>query len=391
MNRVVPAGQEVEAALEMARLCARRAPLSLWFAKSAVNVGLTMPLEAALAFEIGLTAQLFTTEDRAEGLRAFQEKRDAEFRAGDRGAMSMDLDGHAAIVTGGGQGIGRGIALALAAEGADVAVFDVNRTSARRWRPSDPRAGPPRARPRGGRHRSRARRSAATAEVASTLGRLDVLVNNAGWTPNEPFAESAPETWQRIVAVNYMGVLNCTRAALAAMMPRGRGRIVSIASDAARVGTPREAVYAGAKAAVIGFSKSLAAEVARHAITVNVVSPATVDTPLLRGMLTPEQIERREKANPMGRPRPTGGRRGRRRLLRLSRRRLRHRPDPQRQRRLRPRRIAGETGQPPMHGAWGCPGAAHGGSDSARSCGPHRCFWPPSRPAAGRPSPLSSG
>jgi enoyl-CoA hydratase/carnithine racemase len=80
VNRVVPAGQEVEVALEMARLWARRAPLSLWFAKHAVNVGLTMPLEAALAFEIGLTAQLFTTEDRAEGLRAFQEKREAEFR-----------------------------------------------------------------------------------------------------------------------------------------------------------------------------------------------------------------------------------------------------------------------------------------------------------------------
>jgi enoyl-CoA hydratase/carnithine racemase len=79
VNRVVPAGREVEAALEMARVWVRRAPLSLWFAKSAVNVGLAMPLEAALAFEIGLTTQLFTTEDRAEGLRAFLEKRDAEF------------------------------------------------------------------------------------------------------------------------------------------------------------------------------------------------------------------------------------------------------------------------------------------------------------------------
>ena len=80
VNRVVAAGQEVETALEMARLWARRAPLSLWFAKSAVNVGLTMPLEAALAYEMGLTAQLFTTEDRAEGLRAFRERREAEFR-----------------------------------------------------------------------------------------------------------------------------------------------------------------------------------------------------------------------------------------------------------------------------------------------------------------------
>ena len=80
VNRVVPAGQEVDTALAMARLWARRAPLSLWFAKSAVNVGLTMPLEAALAFEMGLTAQLFTTEDRAEGLRAFQAKREAQFQ-----------------------------------------------------------------------------------------------------------------------------------------------------------------------------------------------------------------------------------------------------------------------------------------------------------------------
>ena len=128
-----------------------------------------------------------------------------------------------------------------------------------------------------------------------------MLVNNAGWTPNEPFATSAPETLERVIAVNFMGVLNCARAALGPMIAGRAGRIVSIASDAARVGTPREAVYAGAKAAIIGFSKSLAAEVARHAITVNVVSPATVDTPLLRGMLTPDQIERREKANPMGR------------------------------------------------------------------------------------------
>lgn len=80
VNRVVPVGQEVDAAIAMARVFARRAPLSLWFAKTAVNVGLTMPLEAALAFEIGLTAQLFTTADKAEGLRAFLDKREAEFR-----------------------------------------------------------------------------------------------------------------------------------------------------------------------------------------------------------------------------------------------------------------------------------------------------------------------
>ncbi len=211
-----------------------------------------------------------------------------------------DLDAQAAIVTGGGQGIGRGIALALAAAGADVAVFDLDAGMA------EEAAGAVR------KHGRRAlaievdvtdlaRVERATAGVVSAFGRLDVLVNNAGWTPNESFAASTPETWKKIVDVNYMGVLNCTHAALVTMVPRQGGRIISIASDAARIGTPREAVYAGAKAAVIGFSKSLAAEVARHGITVNVVSPASVDTPLLRGMLTAEQIERRQKANPMGR------------------------------------------------------------------------------------------
>jgi 2-hydroxycyclohexanecarboxyl-CoA dehydrogenase len=212
----------------------------------------------------------------------------------------VDLEGYAAIVTGGGQGIGRGIALALAAEGADVAVLDVNRAAAGEVA-AEVRAMGRRALALEVDVTDLARVEAATKEVVATLGRLDVLVNNVGWTPNEPFADSGPDTWTRIVAVNYLGTLNCTRAALAVMVPARRGRIVSIASDAARVGTPREAVYAGAKAAVMGFSKSLAAEVARHGITVNVVSPATVDTPLLRGMLTPEQIDRREKANPMGR------------------------------------------------------------------------------------------
>ncbi len=212
----------------------------------------------------------------------------------------LPLAGQSAIVTGGGQGIGRGIALALADDGADVAVFDVNPETAATVRVA--------IEARGRRGLIRAvdvtdvrAVEAATGEVAAAFGRLDVLVNNVGWTPNEPFIDSVPETWQRIVALNYLGTLNCTRAALRVMVPARRGRIISIASDAARVGTPREAVYAGTKAAVIGFSKALAAEVARHQITVNVVSPATVDTPLLRAMLTPEQIERRERANPMGR------------------------------------------------------------------------------------------
>ena len=212
----------------------------------------------------------------------------------------MDLAGLTAIVTGAARGIGRGIALALAAEGADVAIFDTDasaamevaaviRATGRRALALDVDVTEPR------------RVDSATAEIGTAWGRVDVLVNNVGWTPNEPFVDSKPETWRRIVDVNYVGALNCTHAVLPIMLEQRSGRIVSVASDAARVGTPREAVYAGAKAAIIGFSKSLAAEVARHGITVNVVSPATVDTPLLRFMLTAEQIERRRQANPMGR------------------------------------------------------------------------------------------
>lgn len=212
----------------------------------------------------------------------------------------MDLDGHAAIVTGGAQGIGRGIALALAAEGADVAIFDVDPNAATEVA-AVIRATGRRAMALEVDVTDTRRVDAATAEVGTAWGRVDVLVNNVGWTPNEPFVDSKPETWRRIVDVNYVGALNCTHAALPIMLEQRSGRIVSVASDAARVGTPREAVYAGAKAALIGFSKSLAAEVARHGVTVNVVSPATVDTPLLRFMLTAEQIERRRQANPMGR------------------------------------------------------------------------------------------
>jgi 2-hydroxycyclohexanecarboxyl-CoA dehydrogenase len=212
----------------------------------------------------------------------------------------MALAGQVAVVTGGAQGIGEGIARALAAEGADVAIFDTNLAAAQEVAAAIVKTG------RRGLAldvdvTDRARVEAATTAVVKAWGRLDVLVNNVGWTANERFADSAPDTWRKVIDVNFVGALNCTHAALRVMVPAKRGRIVGIASDAARIGTPREAVYAGAKAGLIGFSKSLAAEVAQHGITVNVVSPATVDTPLLRGMLSSDQIERRRAANPMGR------------------------------------------------------------------------------------------
>lgn len=210
------------------------------------------------------------------------------------------LDGQVAVVTGAAQGIGRAIAERLAAEGARVLIADLDGAKA-----EESAAGL-----NGGGDRAVgltldvAEPDAGTRLTQAALdrfGRLDILVNNAGWSRNQPFLEDTGDYWERVIAVNFRAVIACSRAALDPMIAQGGGRIISIASDAARVGTPREAVYAGSKAGIIGFSKSLAAEMARHQITVNVICPATTDTPLVRGMLSEEQISRRIRAIPLGR------------------------------------------------------------------------------------------
>ena len=146
---------------------------------------------------------------------------------------------------------------------------------------------------------------AAVRAIASALGPVDVLVNNAGWERLGLFVESDPALWDRLIAVNFRGVLNATRAVLPGMLERGRGRIVSISSDAGRVGSTGEAVYSGCKAAIIGFSKALAREVARKAVTVNVVCPGPADTQLLADVMTGERGQKilagMQRAIPLGR------------------------------------------------------------------------------------------
>lgn len=122
----------------------------------------------------------------------------------------------------------------------------------------------------------------AVTTVTQELGAIEVLVNNAGIDIIKPFLESTEEEWERIVAVNYLGTVRMTRAVLdGGMVAANWGRIVSIASDAGRVGSSGEVVYSGTKGGVIAFSKALAREVARYAITVNVVCPGPTETPLL--------------------------------------------------------------------------------------------------------------
>ena len=155
---------------------------------------------------------------------------------------------------------------------------------------------------------------AAVRAVEQALGPIDALVNNAGWERLALFAESDPALWERLIAVNFKGVLHATRAVVDGMMARRRGRIVSVSSDAARVGSTGEAVYAGCKAAIIGFSKALAREVARHAITVNVVCPGPTDTQLLADVMTGERgakilagMQRTIPLGRLGRPEDVAG------------------------------------------------------------------------------------
>jgi 2-hydroxycyclohexanecarboxyl-CoA dehydrogenase len=138
-------------------------------------------------------------------------------------------------------------------------------------------------------------------QVEATCGTCTALVSNVGWTPDKPFLDTTLEEQARIIDVNYAGSLHVTRAFLPHMKAASFGRIVYVSSDAARVGVAGEAVYAGAKAALIGFAKSLAVEVARNGITVNVVCPGSTDTPLLNDLFTPEQIAKRIKIHPMRR------------------------------------------------------------------------------------------
>jgi 2-hydroxycyclohexanecarboxyl-CoA dehydrogenase len=150
----------------------------------------------------------------------------------------------------------------------------------------------------------------AVTEVERELGPVEILVNNAGWDEFHPFLDTDEAFWDRIIELNYKGCLRMSRRIAPGMVERGFGRIVNIGSDAARVGSSLEAVYSGAKGAVVAFSKTLAREVARHGVTVNSVCPGPTETPMLEEMLScgrdsAKMVEALRKAVPMrrlGRP-----------------------------------------------------------------------------------------
>ena len=186
-------------------------------------------------------------------------------------------------MTGGGRGIGRAVALALSRAGWAVGILDLDGASAAAVAVEIVETGGAAA---------GAAVQAGIAALERELGPVEALVNNAGWDVLARFVEGPPELWDRVIAVNLKGVLNATHAVLSGMIARGRGRIVSISSDAGRVGSSGEAVYSACKAGVIGFSKALAREVARAGITVNCVCPGPTETALLASVMAGEQGEK---------------------------------------------------------------------------------------------------
>jgi 2-hydroxycyclohexanecarboxyl-CoA dehydrogenase len=189
------------------------------------------------------------------------------------------LDDKIAIVTGGGQGIGQAIARKLAAEGATVVVTDVDEANAKATADALPDAVAIRADVT-----DRQGVQAMAERVAEQFGRIDVLVNNAGWDKASPFVDSDPADWDRAIAINLYGVLHTCKAVLPIMAGQGSGAVVNLGSDAGRVGSSGEAVYSAAKGGIIAFTKSLAREMARHQVRVNCVCPGPTDTALFASM-----------------------------------------------------------------------------------------------------------
>ncbi len=215
------------------------------------------------------------------------------------------FEGQTVVVTGGGGGIGGATCRRFGAEGAKVAVFDLRRKAAEAVAQSIREAG--------GQAQAfdcditdRSSVDTAVAQCIENLGPIDVLVNNAGWDIFKPFTKTEPAQWERLIAINLTGALHLHHAVLPGMVARRQGRIVNVSSDAARVGSSGEAVYAACKGGLVAFSKTIAREHARHGITVNVVCPGPTETALFedykQGAGNPEKlVEAFTRSIPLGR------------------------------------------------------------------------------------------
>jgi 2-hydroxycyclohexanecarboxyl-CoA dehydrogenase len=191
------------------------------------------------------------------------------------------MSNRVALVTGGAQGIGRGIAEQLGADGFRVGVADLNLDAAEETAAAIVAAGGTAVAAQIDVTDTASVQAAAKA-VTEEYGPIEVLVNNAGFDDFMKFLDTTEDFWDRILEVNFKGALRVIQAIAPGMVERGWGRVVNIGSDAGRVGSSLEAVYSGAKGGIIAFSKTLARELATKGVTVNTVCPGPTDTPALR-------------------------------------------------------------------------------------------------------------
>lgn len=187
--------------------------------------------------------------------------------------MELGLKDKAVVVTGGGSNIGRAIVLGFAREGAKITIGDIDTRQAEAVAAEAKAAGAAAAQVAHCDVTDLGQVEAMFKQTTDAFGGLDVLVNNVGWDQLMFFTQTTPDLWEKIIRVNFVGMLNCTYTALGIMAPQSRGAIVSISSDASRQGEPREAVYGGMKAGVNSFMKTIAKENGRNGIRCNVVCP----------------------------------------------------------------------------------------------------------------------
>lgn len=205
--------------------------------------------------------------------------------------MSGRLQGKKALVTGGARGIGAAIATAFAREGADVAVVDLKLHAAEE-RVAELKSFGGKTFAVAADVSDEAQVSAAVRSVTDAFGSIDILVNNAGIDTTSVVAEMDTAMWDEMMAVNLRSVFLCTRAVLKPMIAQKFGRIINISSQLGHKGAPEMAHYAAAKAGVIGFTRSLAYEVARDGVTVNAICPGPIETDLFRAL--PEDWRKRK-------------------------------------------------------------------------------------------------
>ncbi|MCC7166143.1 MAG: SDR family oxidoreductase [Rhodospirillales bacterium] len=191
------------------------------------------------------------------------------------------LEGRKALVSGGASGIGRATAVRFAQLGADVAILDTNATMARETVEMVKAAG------RRGLYLSadvtdftQVKNSVAT--MLAEFGQIDALASLVGWNEHSFFMQQEPDFWHKVVDINFWGQIHVVRAVLDHMIARRQGAIVTVGSDAGRIGTNGETIYAAAKGGVIAFSKSLAREVTRFGVRINCVCPGVTDTPMFQ-------------------------------------------------------------------------------------------------------------